>query len=120
MAIRYDKKLNQEIQDCDKFVEILNKDLNAVGKSTVKNLIDSIPEIERAMFLSVRPGITGPATLKYRNEEEILASVEDSEKYNREVIFPDKVIINLEYITNYKFSKDIIYIFKTIFNFVKI
>ena len=35
------KKLNQEIQDCDKFVEILNKDLNAVGKSTVKNLIDS-------------------------------------------------------------------------------
>ena len=66
------------------------------------------------IILSVRPGITGPATLKYINEEEILAAQGDPEKYNREIIFPDKVRLNREYIENYSFVKDIIYIFQTI------
>lgn len=67
------------------------------------------------IILSVRPGITGPATLKYRNEEEILAAQVDPEKYNREVIFSDKVRLNREYVENYSFGKDIKYIFQTIF-----
>lgn len=46
------------------------------------------------LILKSRPGITGPASLKYRNEETILAGVSDPEKYNDEVIFPDKVRIN--------------------------
>ncbi len=66
------------------------------------------------IILSVRPGITGPATLKYKNEEEILAGHDDPEKYNSEVIFPDKVRINREYVEKYSFGKDINYIFKTI------
>ena len=55
------------------------------------------------IVLSVRPGITGPATLKYRDEEEILAKQEkqeDPERYNREVIWPDKVRLNREYVEN--------------------
>jgi len=48
----------------------------------------------------MRPGIRGPAALKYRNEEELLAVQEDPERYNREVIYPDKVRINREYIEN--------------------
>lgn len=67
------------------------------------------------IILSVRPGITGPATLKYKNEEEILAAQVDPEKYNREVIFSDKVRLNREYVENYSFGKDIKYIFQTIF-----
>lgn len=66
------------------------------------------------IILFIRPGITGPATLKYKNEEEILARQADPEKYNREVIFPDKVRLNREYVENYSFGKDLKYIFQTI------
>jgi lipopolysaccharide/colanic/teichoic acid biosynthesis glycosyltransferase len=66
------------------------------------------------VVLSVRPGITGPATLKYRNEELLLALQSDPERYNRAIIFPDKVKINREYVENYKFILDIKYIFLTI------
>ncbi len=64
------------------------------------------------LVLTIRPGITGPATIKYKNEEEILASVDNPEDYNQ-VIFKDKLKINLEYIKNYKFSHDIKFILKT-------
>ena len=53
--------------------------------------------------------------MKYKNVEEILAAQADPEKYNREIIFTDKVRLNREYIENYSFGKDIKYIFQTIF-----
>jgi lipopolysaccharide/colanic/teichoic acid biosynthesis glycosyltransferase len=62
----------------------------------------------------VRPGITGPATLKYRNEEELLESVAVPEDYNNEVIFPDKIRLNREYVENWSFGRDIHYIWATI------
>ena len=64
--------------------------------------------------LKLRPGITGPASLKYRNEEELLASVDDPIKYNDEVIFPDKVRINLYYLNNQSFWMDIKLIIYTV------
>ena len=64
--------------------------------------------------LKLRPGITGPASLKYRDEEELLARVEDPQKYNDEVIYPDKVKINLFYLDHYSFIKDIQMIFCTV------
>lgn len=69
---------------------------------------------EQKLLLSIRPGITGPATLKYKNEEELLAQQADPQKYNDEIIFPDKVRINLEYIRKYSFKNDLMYILKTI------
>lgn len=72
-------------------------------------------EGEDRLILKLRPGITGLASLKYANEEEILALVSDPIKYNDEVIFPDKVRINLDYYYNYSFYGDIKIIFKTIF-----
>ncbi len=57
--------------------------------------------------LKLRPGITGPASLKYRDEEELLAKVEDPIDYNDTVIYPDKVRINLYYLDHYSFIKDI-------------
>ena len=65
--------------------------------------------------LVLPPGITGPASLKYANEEEILALVDDPQRYNDEVIFPDKVRINLEYYHNHTFMGDLRLIFATIF-----
>ncbi len=65
-------------------------------------------------ILKLRPGITGPATLKYRNEEEILASVDNPQQYNDEIIYPDKVRLNKYYLHHYSFIKDIQMIFCTV------
>ena len=70
---------------------------------------------EDRLILKLRPGITGPASLKYANEEELLAQVADPRRYNDEVIFPDKVRINLDYYYNRTFCGDIRLIFQTIF-----
>ncbi|WP_425077110.1 sugar transferase [Psychroserpens sp. S379A] len=75
-----------------------------------------ILEGEDRLILKVKPGITGPATLKYRNEEEILSQQLDPETYNRTIIWPDKVKINKKYIDNYSFSLDLNFILKSILN----
>ena len=59
------------------------------------------------IILSFRPGLTGPASLKYRNEEEELSHVQNPIKYNNEIIYPDKVRINKLYIENWSFWLDI-------------
>ena len=72
-------------------------------------------EGEEKKILELRPGITGPASLKYANEEEVLASMPDPQKYNDEVIWPDKVRINLDYYYNRTFITDLGIILRTIF-----
>lgn len=69
---------------------------------------------EERLILELRPGITGPASLKYFNEEEILSGVDDPKKYNDEVLWPDKVRINLEYYHGQSFIGDIRLILKTV------
>lgn len=69
---------------------------------------------EDRIILTLRPGITGPATLKYRNEEELLATVDNPQLYNDKVIYPDKVRINRYYAEHYSFIKDIQMIFCTV------
>jgi hypothetical protein len=63
----------------------------------------------------VRPGITGPATLKYRDEEALLAEQDAPRKYNDEVLWPDKVRLNREYVEDWSFLGDLRYIWKTVF-----
>jgi len=65
-------------------------------------------------ILSLRPGITGPASLKYRNEEDILAEQKNPQEYNDMVIYPDKVRINKKYIENWSFLMDLRIIFYTL------
>jgi lipopolysaccharide/colanic/teichoic acid biosynthesis glycosyltransferase len=69
---------------------------------------------EEKLIMELRPGITCPATLKYSNEEELLAYIQDPQKYNDEIIWPDKVKINLAYYYNRSFFGDIYLIFRTI------
>lgn len=90
-------------------------DMSFVGpRPDVPGYADNLQGEDR-LVLRLRPGITGPASLKYANEEEILARVPDPVKYNDEVIFPDKVRINLDYYYNHTFAGDIKLIFQTIF-----
>ena len=69
------------------------------------SLVGPRPDVPGMLLL--KPGITGPASLKYRNEEELLAEQENPQRYNDEVLFPDKVRINIEYLDNWSFGKDI-------------
>ena len=66
-------------------------------------------------ILKLKPGITGPASLKYANEEDILARQENPEEYNEKIIYPDKVRINLDYYYQSNLLIDIKIIFATIF-----
>jgi lipopolysaccharide/colanic/teichoic acid biosynthesis glycosyltransferase len=69
----------------------------------------------REACVFVRPGITGPATLKYRDEESLLAEQDDPEKYNDEILWPDKVRLNREYVEDWSFLGDLRYIWETVF-----
>ena len=65
-------------------------------------------------ILTVRPGLTSPASIKYAREEELLSLVPDPQKHFDEVIWPDKTRMNLEYIKRRTFIGDIVLIFKTV------
>ena len=94
---------------------VLIGDMSFVGpRPDVPGYADKL-EGENRRVLLLKPGITGPASLKYRNEEELLAQQEDPQKYNDEVLFPDKVRINIEYLDHWSFWNDIKIIIYTIF-----
>ena len=93
---------------------VLIGDMSFVGpRPDVPGYADQLEGDDREV-LKLRPGITGPASLKYRDEEEILAKQDNPQKYNDEVIFPDKVRINRYYLHHYSFVKDIQMIFCTV------
>ncbi|MCK4821431.1 sugar transferase [bacterium] len=103
-----------KIDELPQLINVLLGHMSFVGpRPDVPGFADKLGGEDR-IILSIRPGITGPATLAFRNEEELLAQQEDPEKYNREVIFPEKVRLNREYVESYSFSKDIRYIIDTV------
>lgn len=93
---------------------VLIGDMSFVGpRPDVPGYADRLEGDDRRM-LQLKPGITGPASLKYRNEEELLAKQDDPQKYNDEVLYPDKVRINLDYLEHWSFWKDIKIIIYTV------
>lgn len=93
---------------------VLIGDMSFVGpRPDVPGYADKLIGDDRRILL-LKPGITGLASLKYRNEEELLEQQKDPQKYNDEVLFPDKVRINLLYLDNWSFSKDIKIILYTV------
>lgn len=93
---------------------VLKGDMSFVGpRPDVPGYADRLKGEERKI-LELRPGITGPASMKYSNEEELLAQQPDPVKYNNEVIWPDKVRINLDYMKNRNFRFDLKMIIYTV------
>ncbi len=104
-----------KLDEIVELVNVLKGDMSLVGpRPDVEGYADKLEGDDRKI-LELRPGITGPASLKYINEEEILAKVSNPKQYNDEVIFPDKVKINLDYYYNRSFWGDIRIILNTIF-----
>ena len=93
---------------------VLIGDMSFVGpRPDVPGYADRL-EGEHRRILLLKPGITGPASLKYRNEEELLAEQKEPQKYNDEFLFPDKVRINIEYLDSWSFWNDIKIIIYTV------
>lgn len=103
-----------KIDELPQFWNVLAGSMSFVGpRPDVPGFADKLEGRDREI-LEIAPGITGPATLKYKNEEEILAGQTDPEAYNQEVIWPDKVRINREYLHQWSLGKDMHYIVKTV------
>ena len=104
-----------KIDELPEILNVLFGQMSFVGpRPDVKGYADKLKGANRKI-LALRPGITGPASLKYYNEEYILSQKSNPKKYNDEVIFPDKVKINMHYFHNRSFFLDLKIIFATIF-----
>lgn len=110
-----EKLRRYKLDELPALLNVLKGDMSFVGpRPDVPGYADKL-EGKGRLILKLRPGITGPASIKYANEEEILATQKKPKKYNDEVIFPDKVKINLEYYYNNSIIGDLKLILNTIF-----
>ena len=104
-----------KIDELPQLINVFLGDMSIVGpRPEVRKYVDLYSEEQRKVF-QVRPGITDLASIKYRNENELLSQVDDPDTYYMDVIMPDKLTINLEYIRHQSFMGDIKIIFNTLF-----
>ena len=103
-----------KLDELPQLFNVLVGSMSLVGpRPDVPGYADRLQGDDRVILL-MRPGITGPASIKYKDEESILAAVDDPDSYNDRIIWPDKVKINREYFSNYSLLRDFRYIVHTI------
>lgn len=102
-----------KLDELPQLINVFTGDMSLVGpRPEVRKYVDLYTP-EQMHVLDVRPGITDPASIRYRNENELLAQVEDPDRYYVEVIMQDKLQLNLEYVEKQSFRIDLQLIFKT-------
>ena len=102
-----------KLDELPQLFNVLVGSMSIVGpRPDVPGYADRLNGDDRIILL-LRPGITGPASIKYKNEEDMLMIKDDAVLYNDTVIWPDKVLINKRYFINYSFLRDIRYILET-------
>lgn len=105
-----------KLDELPQLFNVLFGDMSFVGpRPDIEGFADKL-EGEDRIILEIKPGVTGPATIKYKNEESILEQQDDPENYNRTIIWKDKVEINKMYIKDWSFYLDLKYILQSIFN----
>lgn len=106
----------------DEFPQLINVfvgEMSLVGpRPEVRHYVDYWTP-EQMHVLDVWPGITDPASIKYRNENELMEKAEDPERYYIEVIMQEKIKLYLEYVNHHTFWGDIGLIFQTLWSIVK-
>lgn len=103
-----------KIDELPQLINVFIGDMSLVGpRPEVRRYVDYYNE-EQLHVLDVRPGITDVASIKYRNENEILGNVNNPDEYYINVIMPDKLKMNIDYIQDRSLLKDIKLIFKTV------
>jgi lipopolysaccharide/colanic/teichoic acid biosynthesis glycosyltransferase len=116
-ATRLGKYLRRtKLDELPQLYNVLIGDMSFVGpRPDIKGFADELKGDDRVLLI-VKPGITGEATLKYKDEERVLERQKDPEHYNRTIIWVDKVKINKNYVLNYSFSLDLRLILKSTLN----
>ena len=102
-----------KLDELPQLINVFIGDMSLVGpRPEVRKYVDLYTP-EQMHVLDVRPGITDMASIRYRNENELLEQAADPEQYYRDVVMQDKLRINLEYIADHSFIKDLKIIFMT-------
>ena len=102
-----------KLDELPQLINVFIGDMSLVGpRPEVRKYVDLYTP-EQLHVLDVRPGITDMASIRYRNENELLEQATDPEQYYRDVVMQDKLRINLEYIADHSFIKDLKIIFMT-------
>lgn len=103
-----------KLDELPQLINVFLGDMSLVGpRPEVRHYVDMYNE-EQLIVLTIRPGITDMASIRYRNENELLESVDNPEQYYREVIMQDKLRINMEYVERASFWFDIKLILSTV------
>lgn len=116
-ATRLGKFLRKtKLDELPQLYNVLIGDMSFVGpRPDLQGFADELKGEDR-LILMVKPGLTGAATLKYKDEERVLERQKDPEHYNRTIIWVDKVEINKKYVQNYSFSLDLKLILQSTLN----
>ena len=108
-----------KLDELPQLINVFVGDMSLVGpRPEVRHYVDYWTP-EQMHVLDVRPGITDPASIKFRNENELMEKAEDPEKYYIEVIMQEKIKLYLEYVEHHTFFGDIGLIFKTFWTIIK-
>ena len=108
-----------KFDELPQLINVFLGDMSLVGpRPEVRHYVDYWT-LEQMHVLDVRPGITDPASIKFRNENELMEKTEDPEKYYIEVIMQEKIKLYLEYVEKHSFFYDLGLIFKTFWVIVK-
>lgn len=107
-----------KLDEFPQLINVLFGDMSLVGPRPEVRKYVNLYTSGQMHVLDVRPGITDPASIRYRNENELLAQATDPDRYYIETIMPDKLRINLEYVANHSFWSDISFIFKTFWEII--
>ena len=108
-----------KLDELPQLINVFIGDMSLVGpRPEVRHYVDYWTP-EQMHVLDVRPGITDPASIKFRNENELMEKAEDPEKYYIEVIMQEKIKLYLEYVEKHNFFYDLGLILKTFWVIVK-
>lgn len=108
-----------KLDELPQLINVFLGDMSLVGpRPEVRHYVEMYNE-EQLIVLTIRPGITDMASIRYRNENELLESVDNPEQYYREVIMQDKLRINMEYVEKASFWFDIKLILSTFIEILK-
>lgn len=104
-----------KLDELPQLIDVLLGDMSLVGpRPEVPEYAAHWPSADRAVILSVRPGITDPASLAFRHEADLLARVQDPHEYYRDVLLPEKSAMYVEYVRNWSFAGDLVILLRTV------
>lgn len=113
------KLRSTKLDELPQLINVIRGDMSIVGpRPEVPEYVNLWADDDRLVILSVRPGITDPATLQLRREEEMLAAQPDPELYYRQVLLPEKTRIYCDYVHTQSLGRDLGLILRTLASIV--